>query len=145
MDKKKHRRLRRWSWPGDRVREQCGRQQCQPAQCHAPSPRWDPTTSMLIPYEQFHPWVKSDLSNLYHPIFAGLFSTAIGQSGSPLAFWATHNRSVDLDSHMLRVGGMLGCSQDSLPELHRCMMELPWIRFAGLIRSTVSEEVVCRI
>ncbi|ELT89551.1 hypothetical protein CAPTEDRAFT_170585 [Capitella teleta] len=63
------------------------------------------------------------------PAARGLFNQAIIQSGSPLAFWATHNETANLRNFFRHYANVHGCQQNSISELIACLREIPWQLF----------------
>jgi hypothetical protein len=62
-------------------------------------------------------------------LLIGLFSQAIMQSGSPIAFWAMHNQTANLRHFFTRYAEDHGCAQRDIDEVVECLRELPWQDF----------------
>ncbi len=56
----------------------------------------------------------------------GLFDKVMVQSGSPLAFWAVHSDSTDLNGYVRKVANGLGCSDNLMEDIVDCLREIDW-------------------
>jgi hypothetical protein len=78
---------------------------------------------------------------------AGLFHRAILHSGSPLAFWAHYNETVDHQSFVKHVARVHGCSNSKYDDVVRnCLLHVPYKDFinkrgeVGFVLHNVSEK-----
>ena len=70
--------------------------------------------------------------------FAGLFNRAISQSGSPLSFWAVHNKTVNLREHAVNIMELFGCNQPTIPLKVECLRKTSWKELINYNRRKVS-------
>ena len=72
-----------------------------------------------------------------------LFAQAIVQSGSPLAFWAVHNDSADLEDYARLLARQLSCDRPLVNDLVACLRTIPWNTLMAAVcavRSFISAE-----
>ena len=62
---------------------------------------------------------------LITPATRGLFQSVILQSGSPIAFWATYNTTVDHRTFFRKAAVKLGCVFESFQENIQCLRRVP--------------------
>lgn len=62
---------------------------------------------------------------LITPASEGLFQSAILQSGSPIAFWATYNTTTNHSNFVLDAGSKLKCNSQSIEEIIQCLRRVP--------------------
>ncbi|CAH1801579.1 unnamed protein product [Owenia fusiformis] len=63
--------------------------------------------------------------HLFSPLSQGLFHRAIIQSGPPNAFWAVHNKTVNLQSYAREVAEKLNCNFNGDPDVE-CLQKQHW-------------------
>ena len=76
--------------------------------------------------------VASPTSHLFYILksssspIPGLFHKAVLQSGSPTAFWSSHNSSVDLETHVRIIAKAFHCNQPLKEDIALCLRQLSW-------------------